>query len=474
MKYKFGVAVILCLLLLRSQSQAQQAANPALAAALADDTRQTALPQGAAEVSVQLGKSLLITSQEPLQRVSVTDPTIASAMVVSPMQILIHGLKPGSGTLMLWDAHDRARNFNLTVELDTNSLRQSLRQMFPNENLQVAQSGGSLVLTGNASSKVVADRAAALAATVSPTVVNLLQAQDSRDVVMLQVKFAEVDRTAIMQAGMNLFSTGATNTIGAIGTQQFGQTIGNVGAVPRQVTGGTVHAPNIAAGGIGNPLDGTPAAFGFSDLLNIFLFRPDLNLGAAIKALQQRSVLQVLAEPNIMAINGTEASFLAGGEFPFPVVQAGGGTNAVTIQFKEFGVRLTFTPRIQPDGVIRLKVSPEVSALDFSNALTISGFTVPALSSRKTTTEVELRDGQSFAIAGLLDNRLTEIASKVPVLGDLPIVGNFFKSKNQHKNKTELLVMVTPRLVQATSPTPAMPQFPKEFLDQKTFDGNSK
>jgi pilus assembly protein CpaC len=195
----------------------------------------------------------------------------------------------------------------------------------------------------------------------------------------------------------------------------------------------------------------------------------------AIRALQQRNVLQILAEPNVMAINGTEASFLAGGEFPFPVVQGGANVGAVTIQFKEFGIRLNFKPEIMPDGLIRLKVAPEVSALDFANGLTISGFTIPSLTSRKATTEVELRDGQSFAIAGLIDNRLVEVAQKVPVLGDLPILGNFFKSKAQSKNNTELLVMVTPKLVEALSPAqvPSLPDFPKPFLDPQKFDGKS-
>jgi pilus assembly protein CpaC len=464
---RYRLAILLSVLLLCGEAQARQTPG----AATQIDLRQ----QTPAELRVQLGKSLLVTTQDPLQRVSVTDPTIAAAMIVSPTQILIHGARGGTGTLILWDAQERAQSFNLTVELDLNALRSTISQMFPGETLQVSQSGGALVLTGNVSSKLVSDRAAALAGTISPAVVNLVTTTDSRQVVLLQVRFAEVDRAAIQQFGVNLFSTGAANTMGVISTQQFGQSVGNVGAVPSTVAGGDLESPSIASGGIGRTLAGTPAAFGFTDLLNIFLFRPDLNLGATIKALQQKNVLQVLAEPNVMAINGAEASFLAGGEFPFPVVQAGTGVTAVTIEFKEFGVRLNFVPHIMPDGVIRLKVSPEVSALDFSNALTISGFTVPALTSRKATTEVELRDGQSFAIAGLIDNRLTEVASKIPVLGDVPILGHLFRSRAQNKTNTELLVMITPRLVQSLSPNqlPQMPDFPKPFLDPAGFDGRS-
>jgi pilus assembly protein CpaC len=276
---------------------------------------------------------------------------------------------------------------------------------------------------------------------------------------------------------MSLFSTGATNTLGIIGTHQFDAPTTNMGAIPANVSGGgEVQSPSVVAGGIGRTNNDTPGAFGFSDLLNLFLFRPDLNLGAAIKALQQQNVLQILAEPNVMAVNGTESSFLAGGEFPFPVVQGGAANNTVTIQFKEFGIRLNFLPHVMPDGAIRLKVSPEVSALDFANGLNVSGFTVPALTSRKATTEIELRDGQSFAIAGLMDNRTSEVASKIPVLGNVPILGNLFKSRAVNKTRTELLVMVTPRLTENMSPSqmPAMPEFPQPFLEPQKFDGKAK
>jgi pilus assembly protein CpaC len=174
-----------------------------------------------------------------------------------------------------------------------------------------------------------------------------------------------------------------------------------------------------------------------------------------------------------MAVNGTESSFLAGGEFPFPVVQ-GGSNNAVTVQFKEFGIRLNFTPQVQQDGMIRLKVAPEVSSLDFANGLTISGFTVPALTSRKATTEVDLRDGQSFAIAGLMDNRVVDVASKVPGLSSIPILGNLFKSRSTNKTNTELLVMVTPKMISGNTPAPAPVEFPKPFLDTGKFDGKKE
>jgi pilus assembly protein CpaC len=198
--------------------------------------------------------------------------------------------------------------------------------------------------------------------------------------------------------------------------------------------------------------------------------RTDINIGAVIKALQQKNLLQILAEPNLIAVNGKEASFLAGGEFPFPIVQPGQGFTAVTIQFKEFGVQLKFTPVIMPNGNIHLKVAPAVSALDFANALTISGFTVPALSTRKAETEFELQDGQSFVIAGLLDNRVTDLYSKVPGLGDIPILGNFFKSKSAQKTNSELMVLCTARRISPSTQMPPTPANPKPFMDKDQFD----
>ena len=201
--------------------------------------------------------------------------------------------------------------------------------------------------------------------------------------------------------------------------------------------------------------------------MNIFIFRPDLNLGAVIQALEQKNLLQILAEPNVLAETGKEASFLAGGQFPFPVIQGStGGVPVVTIQFREYGVRLVFTPVITPDGLIHLKVAPEVSSLDYTNALTIQGFTIPSIASRRVESEMILQDGQSFVIAGLVNNQVTEQFSKIPGLGDLPVLGKLFKSRSINKSQDELLVMVTPRIVHmASAPKPpSLPQFPDTFL----------
>jgi len=279
---------------------------------------------------------------------------------------------------------------------------------------------------------------------------------DGAQEVLRQVKFAEVDRTALTQMGINFISTGAANTLGALTTGQYG------GFGPQTLTPGTSSSS-------GTTTTTTPSTT-INNVLNLFLFRPDINFGAVIEALENKSLLQILAEPNLIAVNGKEASFLAGGQFPFPIVQPGAGFTAVTISFKEFGVRLQFTPVIMPNGNIHLKVAPEVSTLDFANALTLSGFTVPALSTRKAETEFELQDGQSFVIAGLMDNRVTDIYNKIPGLGDIPILGNFFRSKSLQKSNSELMVLCTVRRISPSAEPPAPPKNPRPFLDDGKFD----
>jgi len=409
-----------------------------------------------------VGKSILINTTDRLRRVSVTDPTIADALVVTPTQILVHGKSPGEVSLLLWDVNERSHSFDLRVDVDVTAAKEEMKRIFPDEQINVSASRSAVVVSGQVSTKEVAEHAGAIAGAFSKNVVNVLSfgpvgAQE----VLLEVKFAEVDRTALTQLGANLLSTGAGRTIGTTTTQQFG------GFGP-QVIDDTF------------PLKGpSPSVESFTnhqtinDVLNLFLFRPDIHLGLVIKALQQKNVLQILAEPNLIAVNGKEASFLAGGEFPFPVIQpGGGGFTSFTIQFKEFGVRLNFTPVIMPNGNIHLQVKPEVSALDFTNALTISGFLIPALSTRRASTELEIQDGQSFVIAGLLDNRLTNVASKIPGLGNVPVLGNLFKSKNLQKSRSELMVLVTARRVSPSAQPTPLPKDPKEFMNPQKFDSS--
>jgi pilus assembly protein CpaC len=405
---------------------------------------------------VSEGKSLVLNTGEPIKRVSITNDQIVSAITVTPNQILIHGLKAGVVTLILWNEQEQIRAFDVQVvaiPMNLEPLRNTISKMLPGQDIKISQSGASIVLNGTVPTAAIVDQAAALAKTQTANVVNLLATPPMTQTVMLEVKFAEVQRNAAQQLGVNIFSTGALNTPGAISTQQYSALSNNVDA----------------KSSIGSKLKGFSTELQLTDLLNIFVFRPDLNLGLLIKALQQRSLLETLAEPNLLAIAGKEASFLAGGEFPVPIVQGTGGTSTVSVQFKEFGVRLKFVANPDPDGNINLKVAPEVSALDYTNAVTLSGFLIPALTTRKAETEVQLRDGQSFAIAGLMDNRVAKVNDKIPWLGDVPILGNLFKSTSFSKGKTELLVMVTPRIVKPLAPgqTPAMPAYPVPFLDQE-------
>jgi pilus assembly protein CpaC len=416
--------------------------------------------QGAAPLRVMVGKSLLINTTERLARVSVTDDTVADVLVITPTQILVHGRSAGEVSLLIWDELQRSRSFDLRVDVDVTAAAEEEKRVFPDERIAVTPSRSAIVLSGHVSTEEVADRAGKIAAAYSKNVVNVLTygpvgAQE----VLLEVKFAEVDRSAVTQLGVNVFS-GLGNTLATSQTGQFGSL-----SVTRP-------APSTSTDQTGATTTTTvPPTVNVSDFLNLFVARTDINFGLVIKALQQKNLLQILAEPNLIAVNGKEASFLAGGEFPFPIVQPGQGFTAVTIQFKEFGVRLKFTPVIMPNGNIHLRVVPEVSNLDFANGVTISGFTVPALSTRRADTEFELQDGQSFVIAGLMDNRVTNINNKVPGLGDIPILGNFFRSKNAQRNKTELMVLCTVRRISPSTQPPALPNNPQPFLDKEKFDG---
>jgi len=415
---------------------------------------QSAQPQGSAPLRVMVDKSLLINTTERLKRISVTDPSVAYAVVITPTQILVHGRSPGEVSLLIWDELERSRSFDLRVDVDVSAASDEEHRVFPEEQITVSPSRSAIVLSGHVTTEDVAKRAGELAAAYSKNVVNVLTfgpvgAQE----VLLEVKFAEVDRSALTQLGSNFFSTGAGNTIGSATTGQYG------GFGTQTVT---------QTQGQSGPFSTTQTV---SNVLNLFLFRPDIHFGAVIEALQSKNLLQILAEPNLIAVNGKKASFLAGGQFPFPIVQPGAGFTAVTISFKEFGVKLEFTPVIMPNGNIHLVVAPEVSTLDFADALTISGFTVPALSTRKAETEFELRDGQSFVIAGLIDNRVTDIWNKVPGLGDIPILGNFFKSKSAQKSNSELMVLCTVHRISPNAETPPGPKNPQPFINDDKFDG---
>lgn len=454
----------------------------ALAAQQKPPAESAAQQAGPAESSINqvlhilVGHSVVIRTEPRLRRVLVGNPTVVTTATTAPNEVVVTALATGSSSVVLWQEDNRSRIIEVFADVDVSLLRESIARSFPGEAIEAEAEEGRLVLTGTASSSAVADQIGKMGTPFSKDIVNSIRLAlpQRQKQVLLKVRFAQVDRTKLTQFGVNLFSTGATNTFGTVTTQQFGGFSGaNVGSVPRNVTPGTVTGNNIASGAIGNVLSGQPGAFGVSDLLNLFLFRSDLNLGAIIRDLQQRNVLEILAEPNLLAANGEPARFLAGGELPYPVVSGVAGQSTVTVQFKPFGVKLEFTANIESDDTIRLKVFPEVSSLDFTNAVTISGFSLPAIATRHAETVVELRNGQSFGIAGLLDQRTTAQFSKVPGISDLPILGQLFRSKSISQINSELIVIVTPIIVDpAATPTaaPEVPKTPIAPLDQKQFD----
>lgn len=429
----FGTAVMACTLAIAASHAQQPAGTPSSAPV-------QALPAPAAaadfpKVPLTAGRSTILTTEFDITRIAITNPAIADAVVVQPREILIDGKAPGTVSLIVWGAATRIQ-YDVVVDAGVLGLEQQLKTLFPGEDIRVIVNEEALILSGSVSSNAIMLKAAEIA-TLSNSkykVINLLQLPGGTESqqVMLQVRFAEVNRQAVHELGAN-FSVNRTDWAGRATTGQF-------------------PAPNIDD-------DGTT----FSDLLNLFFFWRSEGVGVVIKALQQRGLFQSLAEPNLIAYNGQEASFLAGGEFPVPFVSGAAGT--VSVVFKEFGIRLNFRPTIAGD-VIRLKVRPEVSTLDFNNGVTISGFRIPALTTRRAETEVELRDGQSFAIAGLLDNVSQTDSANIPLLSAIPIIGNLFKSKAERATRTELMVLITPRLVRALDPdeVPPLPTQPREFL----------
>ena len=411
-------------------------------------------------VRLTVGRSTLVDIGQPISRVSLTKADVADALVTSPSQLLVHGKTPGAISMFVWSRSGSVKRFEIVIERDLDALNEQFRMLFPGENIQAHSNGKAVVLSGNVSRKEVAEKAIAVAAGYvekKEDVVTLLAAQPGppSQQVMLRVRFAEVSRSAITELGASFFSspTGVENTIGRIATPQ--------------VTGPTYTELQWSkqSSNFGSPVTSASGKINFGDFLNLFFFSQKYDVGVLIRAMQQRGLFQSLAEPNLVAESGKEASFLAGGEFPVPVAQGSGANLAVSVQFKEFGVRLNFTPTINGDRV-HLKVRPEVSTLDFANGVVLSGFRIPALSTRRTETEIELRNGQTFAIAGLLNNQMQSTLQKIPGIGDIPILGYLFRSKVANKEQTELVVMITPEILASDSfgVTNQLPRTPETFM----------
>src|SRR5436190_1656674 len=396
-------------------------------------------------VTLMVGRSTIVDTGTPIARVSLTSPDVADALVTASSELLINGKTPGTISMFVWDRAGAIRRYEVVVTRDLDRLSSQMKDLFPGEQITVQSTGKHIVLSGSVSQKELVEKAMSVAAGYvdkKDEVVSLLQISGAQsNQVLLRVRFMEVNRSALTELGASLYSDGFHNTIGSVTTQQF-------------------SAPFF---------DQNKAMVGqhqvFSDFLNLFLFDFKNNIGAVVKLLQSRGLLQSLAEPNLVAESGKEASFLAGGEYPVPIAQPNGSAVMVTVVYKEFGIRLNFTPTVNGERV-HLKVRPEVSALDFANAVTMNGFRIPALQTRRTETELELNSGQTFAIAGLLNNTVSKTLSKVPGIGNIPILGLLFQSQSAQKDRTELVVMITPEILPNNSNgvTPNLPRAPEPFL----------
>jgi pilus assembly protein CpaC len=420
-------------------------------AELPDST--TALSSSTLSVSqplhILVGQSVFITTVSRLKRVYVSDPLVVDSFTSSPRQIVVTGKLPGVSSLILWDEAGESATYWVSSDVNVGSLQKEIHEALPNDNIRVEGQQDRVSLSGTVGSDASAGAAVKLASLYTKNVVNsVIVRQLHESQVKLKVQIIEIDRSKLAQFGINLFSQGKNTS---------------------NVTTGQFPSTQTYTPGSGT----APATLTSSNPLNLLFYNFDVNFGLTLQDLQNKNIAQILAEPTITTLNGQKASFLAGGEFPFPVVQgSSGGLTSITIQFRPYGVKLEFTPLVNDDGTIQLKVAPEVSALDYTNAVTITGYTIPAISTRRADTQVELRNGQSFAISGLLDHRTTDIFSKMPGIGDVPVLGQLFRSKNVNHSTVELMVVVTPTIVDplTDATAPNLPKLPVPLLDSTQFD----
>jgi pilus assembly protein CpaC len=405
--------------------------------------------QGAEDLRLTLGKSVVIDYPSDIRQVYTSNPEVVDASPATTREILLHAKGLGSATMVVWSKSGQRTFYNCSVDLNLEPLRRMLKETFPWDDVTVRSSRDTLSLNGTVRSKDEIDRMVAVAGGFAKTVIpNLgIGGGIAEKQILLRVKFAELDRVKEVQYGVNLLGSPGGTIVGG-GTGQFtSYSLSGTAQVP-QTTGGSTAIATI------------------TQALSLFAFDPKLNLGAFLKALESQSILQTLAEPNLVTTNGKEASFLVGGEFPVPVVQGGSGAGAVTVQFKEFGIRLKFTPTLTDHKTIKMHLAQEVSTLDAADGVTLNGFVIPAMSTRRADTEVELGEGQSFVVAGLVSNAESDTFNKIPVLGSLPIIGYLFKTKDEKKNRTDLVVLVTPEITEPLGPNDPKPSvyMPRDFL----------
>ncbi len=373
-------------------------------------------------VNVLVGQSRVINFDKPVGRFSVSNPEIAEAVLVTPDQVLVNGKAFGQVNFIAWEQTGKSYLvFDVYVRANLSLIDSQMRVLFPKDDIRLSQANGSVVMSGSVSDPAKVAQAQSVVEAAGFKTVNMLASPVANATqIQLQVRVAEVSRSKMRDLGSSYSSVNG-------GTSAYAS-----GGGPANLTTSVLPA-------LGTTFAGSA--------VNLFLFNSGIGTAAFIRALQTAGALRQLAEPNLIAMNGQQASFLAGGEFPVPIVQGGGDRSSVSVIFKEYGVRLNFKPTIIDEDHIRLELEPEVSTIDFANGVKFDGFLIPALRTRRAKTGVELRDGQSFALAGLLDNNESNSLSKVPVLGDIPVLGALFKSKSFQKNETELMFIVTAQLV---------------------------
>jgi pilus assembly protein CpaC len=409
-------------------------------------------PGGTSDIKLLVNKSRVVTTSRPYRRISVGQPDIIEANAIGPTKILVTAKSPGSTQLIVWDEADESQMIDVLVQSDLRALREMYPTLFPGSRIDVVSNEGTIALTGRVPNLETAEQAATLASSFGGKVLNLLEVAGGQQI-LLQVRFAEVSRQALSQLGVNLNAVngsgfGGTN-IGGFNNAPLYPGTGIVGANPNLINGMELTGERL--------LNPAVTLFGGGQI-GSFYFE------TLVQTLRRNNLGRVLAEPNLIATSGQEAYFLAGGEFPIPIAQGGAGASgnlAITVEFKVFGVQLTFVPVALGDGKIRMRVTPEVSDLDFGNSIVLSGATIPGLTTRKVSTTVELAEGQTFAIAGLLNNAIAANKDVIPLLGDLPVLGTLFRSVRYQKRETELVVLVTPRLVAPMKPG-QVPQLPGE------------
>jgi pilus assembly protein CpaC len=453
----FPFKTFACTLALAAGLQAQTAVQPVLAAASSSSAAAHGFNSSSAveqTLHITIGHSTFINTQARLRRVYIANPAVVDSYTASPTQVVFTAKNPGISSVILWDEMGGSQAYMVSSDVNVEALRVSMKEAFPGDVIQVDGSEGRVMLTGTVGSGEIADSVVKLASLYAKDISNSLVINPARiKQVRLKVRIVEVDRSKLAQFGINIFGQGS-QTIGQSTTGQF----------PSTVTSGSSSTSGTTTGN---------STVSISSPLNFFLYSSQINVGVTIQDLVNKQVLQILSEPIITTLSGQKASFLSGGEFPFPVVQGGtAGLTSITIQFRSYGVKVEFTPVVNPDGTIDLKVAPEVSALDYTNAVEINGYTIPALSTRRADTRVVLRSGQSFAISGLLDKRTTDLMGSTPGISSIPILGQLFRSKSINHATTDLMVVVTPTVVDPLTdesiPTEPVPVIPT--LDDKKFD----